>query len=164
MNVGDIVLKRGFFTKALSLRMQPSTEVERRLGYRSGRLAEGWWLLFMLDLPGVDDFEVRGYTHLSGGVTQGHLPRPPDSRTAEQRLRDGGFDLTRIKQNLIRDVFTLAGPNRLAKAIPVRGEFGADDYPPGSGIAQWTLLPGHEKRFKVAAFIGPGQVYSGMYT
>jgi hypothetical protein len=160
MQVGDVVLKGGFFTQALYLRGQSSAELERRLGYGAGRLAQGWRLLFMLDLPGVEDFEFRGYTHFSGGVVQGHL-NPPDKRTAEDRLRESGVDVLRSKQKVIREVFRLHGPNRLAKVIPVRT---GTEYPPGSGIPQWTLVRGREKRFEVAAFVAPGQLYNGNYT
>jgi hypothetical protein len=161
MNLDEIVFRRGFFTKALWLRMQPADPLEARIGYRSARLADGWWLLFMLEVPRVDEFEVRGYSHLSGGVVQGHLPSPPDPRNAEQRLHDGGYDLARIKSSLIGNSFRIDGPERLAKVLPVRSEFGLDDYPPGTGIAQWTLT--RAKAFRVAAFMGPGQVYDGYY-
>ena len=160
MQVGDIVTKGGFFTQAHYLRGQTSAEVERRLGYGPGRLSQGWYLLFILNMPDVEDFEFRGYTHFSGGVVQGHLSSPPDKRTAEERVRKSGVDVIRSKQKVIREVFTLQGPHRLAKVIPVR--YGTD-YPPGSGIPQWELREGREKRFKVAALVGPGQVYNGNY-
>lgn len=37
------------------------------------------------------------------------------------------------------------------------------EYPPGSGVPQWQLLENKALDWKVAAFIGPGQVYDGMY-
>ena len=57
----------GNFTKAIYLRSQPASEIERRLGYGAGRLARGWWLLFALEKPSPDNFEYGGYTHFSGG-------------------------------------------------------------------------------------------------
>jgi hypothetical protein len=158
VDVGDIVAARGFFTKAHWLRMRSSEEIERRIGYGPGRLADGWWLLFLIEMPAASDFEVRGYSHFSGGVVEGHLPMPPDPRTTEQRLRDDGYNLANIKRNLLATVFRLEGASRLAKVKPVRG---GSDYPPGEGIEQWTLI--REKPFKVAAFIGPGQRYEGLY-
>jgi hypothetical protein len=154
----------GYFTQAHYVRFQPAAELERRLGYRSGRLGEGWWLCFMMEMPATEDFEVRGFTQMSGGITQGHLASPPDPRNSEQRLKDGGYDLGRIKACLVAATFTLSGPKRLCKVVPVRGEFGSEDYPPGSGIPQWTLLKSRPKRFKVAARVGQGEIYTGNYT
>lgn len=162
MNLGTTIPCKGFFTKAHWLRMQTAAEVERRIGYRAGRLSQGWYLLFLLQKPTPDQFEFRGYSYMSNGIPFGHLPNPPDPRNAEQRLHQGGYDTARMKQGIIQNVFTLSGHNRLAKVIPARGEFGKLDYPPGSGIEQWTLtvpLP-----FQVASFIAPGEVYQGNYT
>lgn len=162
--VGQPVTLAGFFGKALFLRSQPAAELERRLGYRAGRLQQGWWLLFLTRMPRPEEFEFAGYSHLSGGVVQGHLPAPPDPRGAEARLRDGGYDLDGLKRDTIAGTFTLSGAERLAKVIPVapqEGEPGIPDYPPGSGVPQWKLiqpLPWH-----VAAFVGPGEEYRGMY-
>ena len=159
--VGRSIYKAGFFTKALYLRNQPSREVENRLGYRAGRLDEGWWLCFLQVMPRGDQFEVRGYSQMSGGVAQGHLKSPPDPRNAEQTLKADRFDLVKIKAGLIANTFKLSGPERLAKVIPARGEFGKDDYPQGTGIPQWTLTERLE--FMVAAFVGPGEDYQGFY-
>lgn len=162
MTKGETPWCDGFFTKAFWLRMQTSAELERRLGYRTGRMNDGWYLLFLLQMPTPDQFEFRGYSYLSGGVAQGHLANPPDRRNVEQQMRDEGKNLPQIKQRIIQDVFRLDGPERLAKVIPKRDPFGADDYPAGSGIAQWKLttpLP-----FKVVDFFAPGQTYTGFYT
>jgi hypothetical protein len=161
--LGQPVHRSGFVTQALYLRGQEAHELERRLGYRSGRLAAGWWLLFLTKMPAPHEFEIAGYSHLSGGVAQGHLARPPDPRTMESRARDEGLDLARVKKGLIRDTFSVLGerPQRLAKVLPVAGEFGGADYPPGSGIPQWKLTK--KLPFVVAAFVGPGQVYAGTY-
>ena len=162
LTVGGTAHLRGFFTKALYLRNQPSREIEKRLGYRAGRLDEGWWLCFLLVMPRGDEFEVRGYSQMSGGVAQGHLKSPPDPRNAEQTLKDGGVDLVKVKAGLIASTFRLSGPERLAKVIPARGEFGENDYPPGSGIPQWTLTK--PLQFKVVAFMGPHEDYQGTYS
>ncbi|MCX7889744.1 MAG: hypothetical protein N2422_08470 [Rhodobacteraceae bacterium] len=156
---GATLRRAGFFTRAGFLRGVVPAEVERRLGYRAGRLAQGWWLLVLTEMPGPADFELRGYSQMSGGVAQGHLPQPPDPRTAEARLGAEGFDLGRIKAGLIRDTFRLAGPDRLAKVVPVAGETGEADYPPGSGIPQWTLT--RPLAWSVAAFVAPGRVWMG---
>jgi hypothetical protein len=161
MKVGDIVRLGGYYTKARFFRGVSATEIERRIGYHSGRLARGWYLLFLLDPLQFSDFEVRGYSQMSGGVPQGHLPNPPDRRNSEQRLRAEGYDLDRIKKETVTDTFCLRGADRLAKVIPFAGEFGENDYPPGSGIPQWTLTT--IKQFKVAAFVNAGDKYMGDY-
>ena len=166
---------RGDFSKALYYRSQSSDEVERRIGYRAGRLRKGWWLLFLTEMPKTDQFEYRGYSQMSGGIAQGHLQRnlPADQRgpNAEQSLKAAGYNLTGtsyqakgMKQKTIEDTFRLQGWQRLAKVRPVAAEFGdADtpDYPPGTGIPQWTLT--HPLRWVAAAFVGPGEMYQGNY-
>lgn len=159
LTVGMPVTMRGFVTKASILRGKPADRLEQELGFQAGRLADGWHLLFLLRKPTADEFQYRGYTQMSGGVAMGHLAAPPDPRNAEQRLRDDGVDLAALKANTIATVFTLQGPDRLAKVAPVRDGL---DYPPGLGQPQWELtaaLP-----FTVAAFVGKGGMYSGGYS
>ena len=91
-------------------------------------------------------------------VLQGHL-WPPGGMTAEQRLRHGGFDMDRLKQKIIAEAFTLYGPTRLAKAIPINPQSGLMPYPPGSGIPWWKLVK--PLPFRVIELIGPGKTYSG---
>ncbi len=154
--VGHVVSRKGYFTKGMFLRSQPPREVEKRLGFEAGRMRDGWWLLLLTELPGPNDFEVRGYSQMSNGIAQGHLTAPPDPLNAEQRLRAEGYDVVRIKTGLIRDVFRLAGPDRLAKAVP---KAGGALYPQGSGIPQWELT--RELKWRVAAFVPPGASYTG---
>ena len=151
----------GFFTRALFLRGRTSQELEDLLGYGGGRLGQGWWLLFMVELPGPQDFEFRGYSQMSGGVARGHLPAPPDPRTAEQTLRDRGHDdesLAAFKRKFVAANFTLHGAARLAKVIP---KLPGRDYPPGRGIPQWELV--RARRFRVVAEVAPGAMYLGSY-
>ena len=149
----------GFFTKAWFMRQQPPAELERRLGFAQGRLARGWWLLFLEQMPTPNDFEFMGYTHMSGGVVQGHLRPGP---TAEQELKSSKFDVFGMKRRTILQTFRLSGPDRLAKLLPVGDASGAIPYPPGSGFPQWKLI--QPLKFRVWGLVGPGQMYSGDYT
>lgn len=169
--VGEVQTLKGDFSKALYYRCQPAAEVERRIGYRAGRLRDGWWLMFLTEMPAPDQYEFRGYSQMSGGIIQGHLPQNRNGKTAEDRLREGGYNLDGnpaqskgLKEKVIADVFRLSGPNRLAKVRPVAREHGdpdIPDYPQGSGIPQWTLV--RPLRWIAAAFVAPGQQYEGMY-
>lgn len=161
LTVGQILDRKGYFTEAWYLRSQPSGEVERRVGYGAGRLAKGWWLLFLTRKPTLSEFECRGYSQMSDGIPYGHLPAPPDPRNAEQRMRDDGIDLPRVKSNLVNQVFQISGHRRLAKIYPCQNTLGGNEYPPGSGIPQWELV--QPVPFRVAAFVGPGETYTGNY-
>lgn len=151
----------GNFTKAIYLRSQPSAELERRIGYGAGRLAQGWWLLFALEKPTAANFQFGGYTHFSGGRI-GH-PSLGDSRPAvEDSLKAtyGGDAALMAQRTASIAALQLAGPDRLAKVIPVaRGM----DYPAGTGIYQCNIGP-EPILCIVAAFVPPGQTYTGMYT
>lgn len=149
----------GFFTHARYLRSQPAEEIERRLGYRKGRLASGWWLLFLQQMPAPDQFEYRGYSQMSGGRAQGHLD--PGNPTAEETLLRSGVKVFSLKSRTLKDTFFLSGPGRLAKIVPIAGAFGALDYPPGSGIPQFELTV--PLTFRVVAEIAPGATYVGDY-
>jgi hypothetical protein len=170
--VGEMQRLKGDFSKALYYRGQPAAEIERRIGYRSGRLREGWWLMFLTVMPTADQFEYRGMSQMSGGIEAGHLPQNRSGPTAEDRLRSGGFNLSGsaqqtigLKQKTIETVFRLIGAERLAKVRPVaqaHGDPDSPDYPPGSGIPQWTLT--EPLVWVAAAFVAPGQTYQGNYT
>lgn len=169
--VGEIQMLKGFFTSARTIRMQPAAELERRLGFRFGRLSQGYWLMFLTKLPTVEQFEYRGMTHMSGGIFQGHKPEHRNDPNAEQLLQAQGVSLggnanqsKGAKHATLQDTFTLHGHMRLAKVRPIAAPVGdpnVPDYPPGSGFPQWELtvsLP-----WVAAAFVGPGKTYEGVY-
>lgn len=108
---------------------------------------------------------------MSRGVYEGHLLKNKNAPNAEQMLQAGGHNLfgtdaqeVGSKQRTIEDTFAVVGHLRLAKVRPVALELlGQTDteYPPGSGIPQWTLTK--PLLWKAAAFVEPGGVYSGNY-
>ena len=135
----------GYVTQYNWLRGQASLEIERRIGYGSGRLADGWYLLFLKTLPGIDDFDLKGYSHLPDGIpTGGH-------EDAEASLKTAGFDIRKLKLFVIKKEFSVSGPKRLVKVLPVAG---GSAYPPGSGIPQWRLTK--KLSFSVGAVVPPG--------
>jgi hypothetical protein len=153
MHVGEIVYRRGYITELPFVRGRTAAELDRLIGYRAGRLAEGWALLHLVRMPGPDEFEFRGYSHMSGGIAAG------EHRTAEGQLHQSGYDLGKLKQEIIRNKFRIAGARRLVKIVPNRTSFGAKDFPPGAGIPQWELR--REMPFRVAELIPPADAAGG---
>lgn len=162
-NVGDTIDMRGYFLQLHYIKGQSPAELERRIGFRLGRLSQGWFLFFMTRLPTPDDYEMHGYTHFSGGMVQGHLAHVSPPPIQEQRLvlEQGwsGADVRRFKEKQIVRQFSIAGPQRLAKVIPVVDHSAAETYPPGSGIPQWKAV--RPLPFLVKSALGPGEAYTG---
>lgn len=150
----------GNFTQAKFLRGHDGSELENRIGYGSGGLASGYWLLFALEKPDASNFEFGGYTHFSGSRIGDPLlgtQRP----TVESRLSSdlGGSSAVLKRKEMHIKGIQLFGPDRLAKIIPVER---VHEYPAGSGIYQCNVP--RPIRCKVAAFVAPGEIYRGDYT
>jgi hypothetical protein len=163
--VGDTIDMTGYFLQLKFIRGQSPAELERRIGFRPGRLSQGWYLFFMLRLPTPDDYEMHGYTHFSGGMVQGHLTHATRPPIQEQRLTlEQGWsaaDVRRFKERQIA-TFSISGFERLAKVIPIIDHSAIETYPPGSGIPQWKAVK--PLPFRVKAALGPNQAYTGDWT
>ena len=165
LKVGQETRMAGYVLRLDAIRGQPPAELERRLGFRVGRLAQGWRLLFLLDRPAPEQIELRGYTHWSDGAPSGHLL--PEAARAGRRAEDllqsqHGFsaqDLLKTKRGIIDRYFLLQGPSRIVKVMPVILHSDTETYPPGTGIQQWRLAV--PLRFRVKALVPPGQAYTG---
>ena len=90
------------------------------------------------NLPGVNDFELAGYSQVAGHHTQeqyGNLNSP-----ANKSEKDA---YEQKKKNAMAE-WGLYGTDRLIKVIPmIDHQIGMSDnyqYPPGSGIPQWKIL------------------------
>jgi hypothetical protein len=158
LTVGETVRQGGYVLLASHIRGRSPVLLEQVLGYRRTRLSRGWYLLFLLDPVSAGEFELHGYTHFSGGKAK------DSPLTAEQDLRARGVDVDRIKRRQAEERFKIHGPDRIAKVVPVIDHSGIETYPPGAGIPQWRLGVGVTKRFKVKAFVAPGQIYLGDYS
>jgi hypothetical protein len=154
VKLGETVKAKGYVTQLHFVRAKTGPQLEAILGFRADRLGFGWALLFLMEMPKPDDFEFRGMSQMSGGVPEGHREDRKDRRTAEERLKDAGTDLARLKQRIIDEVFATRGIRRLCKVIPNRDAFGSRDYPPGADVPQWELV--NKLRFKVVGLIPPG--------
>ena len=139
MRVGEKVSQKGYFTQKHYVAGKSCSNLESLLGFKAGRLAGGWALLALTKLPLPADFEFRGYSYFSGGIEKGHDPAKSDGKTMEVRLKDGKYDLAKLKAAIIRDTFTTTGSKRLVKVVPNDAPSGAKDYPPGAGVPQWEL-------------------------
>lgn len=162
LRIGQEIDAKGFFTQARYMRGVSLGDMERRVGYREGRLAEGAALLFLTRMPRADEFQFRGYTHMSNGVPLGHRPDAGTRLNAEQSLVADGVDVAALKAKIISGTFMVEGWTRLSKVLPARDAFGSNDFPPGPGIPQWEAMK--PLPWRVAAILKPGETYRGDYT
>jgi hypothetical protein len=128
----------GFFTKQKFIVGQSLSELERRLGYRCGRLAQGACVYRVEVLPGINDFEMYGYSQISGGrlETGGRY----DQRRAN-KIWPGNKDIEiENLKNIARSSWRLSGPDSLVKVIPVTPHSQSETYPPGTGVPQWRMI------------------------
>lgn len=153
MEVGDSLSIKGYITQLHFVAKKTGAQLESLLGFKAGRMGLGWAMLHLAKMPKPSDVQFRGYSRMSGGIAKGHLKNPLDKRTAEQKLEDDEYDVVKLKEAIIKTVFTISGTKRLVKIIPNRKPSGNKDYPPGAGIPQWELVK--PLKFKVAAVILP---------
>lgn len=160
--INQRVKRGGFVTPLLSVINQSAGELERRIGYASGRMAKGWALLFLKENVEGHEFRYAGYSHFSGGRI-GH-PRGGDARTrVEDDLAKLVGSVADMRAKGAARIFQLTGPNRIVKLIPTADE-NADletheNYPVGTGIPQFILT--EQKWFVVGAIVGAGMVHLG---
>ena len=167
MNVGEIVMQKGYITRLDPIYGRSSNEIESLLGFRMGFLNEGWWLLALMDRPAVHEFEMRGAAWFSDGVPGGHKLGKGIDRAAlqpERSLLDRGWrerDVTALKQKQAAQ-FQLTGRTRLVKVVPKRrSSDDPTDYPPGQVLSQWALLV--PKRFIVIGEVGQNELPIGQF-
>jgi hypothetical protein len=120
------IMVTGFITREAFLLGKTLAEMERVLGYRSGRLAAGVSIYALLRLPQNHEFKFAGYTHWPGG-------EPVGGRPAVE------FDEAKIKNDIREHKWALRGPNRVVKVKPLTAHSEAEVYPPGAGAEQWVL-------------------------
>lgn len=126
MKVGDLMPVSGCVTQDKFILGRSLPEIERNLGFHSGRLAKGMLVVALLELPRADQFSFAGYSQVAT-----HRFKP--SGTLDERV---------AKANVIAG-WTLSGPNRLVKVYATtRHDPGLKpdiQYPPGLGVPQWDI-------------------------
>jgi hypothetical protein len=137
VTTGEVSLG-GFVTLQLHLQGQTLEEIERRLGFDSGRLSLGAWFATPTRLPGPDDFQFAGYSQVAGHYTKARYGNINDPDTGWEKQ---AYVLR--KKNVIAG-WQLYGINRLIKVVPMIGHSPnlSNDYqyPPGNGIPQWKIV------------------------
>jgi hypothetical protein len=168
---GHFYCEQGFVGRLSYIRGQSSAEIERRIGYRAGRLSGGWALLVLLRKPEPAEFELAGYSQLSDGMFGGQLPSGAPVRVsvdADARSRDSAADArygtgySILKRNA-RQAMEIGGPDCVVKVIPQMPHIGSmprdEQYPAGSGVPQWRLCA--KLPFICATLVPAGSSYSG---
>jgi len=170
LQVGQLAITKGFIARLIHVVNQPAAELEQRLGFRTGRLGQGWMLLLLKESIAPGEFAFAGYTNSSGGRSKVTTPSGIEhtpiedqvrarSTAIDEKLGTGWFK----QQKDLAGSFVLTGSQRIVKVVPHMPHMAGipDDvqYPPGTGVPQWILTK--EKQFLVAAVIGRGGTYAG---
>lgn len=142
----------GYFTLRKFIDGCGRNELERRLGYRAGRLLSGWQVLTPESPLKVDDF-----------VWQGSADNPDGKISDTNALFFGhvvadfleyiNLDI-REQNRLFLTIVRPSGPYSICKIRPKKAHTADEIYPPGSAkVSQWKLkVP---VKFKVVEEHGP---------
>lgn len=129
MQLHEIIQVKGCITQEKYIKGKSPRELERLLGFHKGRLDAGAVIAVLIQLPVPNQFELLGY-----------------SQVAEHRFNEDaikGLSVSTLKELVVRESFTLVGPKRLVKIIPLMNHdrlMSSDlQYPPGLGVPQWKL-------------------------
>jgi hypothetical protein len=149
ISLGQYVLLAGNVTTLQWIKPGYEAETEAALGFHRGRLAQGYWILVLKQLPRPDQFRFDGTTLNSGGrlglpaaTSAGDLRRPKvHDQVLGQRGTAGYADL---QARTLRDV-RVQGEQRIAKVLPGTRHDAlmapSAQYPAGGGGLQWSILP-----------------------
>ncbi|CAN5898825.1 hypothetical protein BH11BAC4_BH11BAC4_14760 [soil metagenome] len=147
MFLNKIIDVKGCITQEKYVKGKSPGEIERILGFHSGRLSTGMVVAALSAIPTNDQFDLLGYTQVA------------EHRFDASKLK--GLEVNNLKDILRKTVFTRYGLNRLIKIRPNTSHQNSmsddDQYPPGLGVPQWklkALIPA-----KVIAIVLPGQRY-----
>ena len=158
LSLGSRTSMGGYATKMIYIAGQQPQELEDRIGYHRGRLAQGFLVLVLDDRIVPSEIELVGHSHFSGGRI-GH-PKLTGRITAEDSLRQafGGGLVSRQKQ-LLAQTLNTGGSDTVVKVLPsIRHDPAMPDYeqyPVGTGIPQFNLTT--KKNFVVRAVVGAGK-------
>jgi hypothetical protein len=153
MHVGETIHRKGCFTQLKYIAGQSLSEIERRLGYRTGRLAQGAYVVQASELPGAHEFNLLAYSQTPGDRFKTEGSYDPHKAKAMY----GDLDHNKLR-HLVRSGWQISGPDSLVKIIPITEHSNREMYPPGSGVPQWEMTT--PLRCRVAAFVEPNQHFT----
>jgi hypothetical protein len=134
-----IITLRGFFTSQKWLLGKTLSEIELLVGYRPGRLSTlGVSVYGFTRVPENWEFEVTGYTNVSGGMTMDPAWVAADRNAAAYYAKFGMRSSETVLKDNARASMMISGRNRLIKVKPLLDD-PFDPYPPGQGIPQWHV-------------------------
>ena len=125
MKVGDIVQVSGCITKEKFIAGRTLADIEKILGFHSGRLFGGIAVVVLTELPAMQQFDLAAYSNVAT-----HRHKAPE-----------GFNIEKLKADA-KATWAMTGFERLVKVLPVvRHDPNMDpdfQYPPGHGAPQWV--------------------------
>lgn len=143
----NFLIVRGCITQEKYIKGRTLSELENILGFHAGRLSQGATIAALLQVPTKSQFNLLGYTQVA------------EHKINQEAFK--GLDTDKLKDLLLREIFTTVGINRLVKVIAKTEHSKAmsddEQYPPGWGVPQWKLTA--EMPAQVIAELKPGERY-----
>ena len=156
---GETVEIKGDVTTLGGTGLFDASNVERMLGYGTGRLAKGYYIALLKQRLTEDDFQFGGIALRSDGRVG--LPAaswPEDKlrlRVHDEIMSERGEHGYRMLQKRALTGIGETGEDRLAKILPTilhtEGLPPNVQYPMGGGALQWRLTK--ERQFLIAAYV-----------
>ncbi len=147
MHLHQSLTVRGCITQEKYIKGKSLSELERILGFHTGRLRNGIVVAALQQTPTRDQFDLLGYTQVAGHKINGD--------TFE------GLEIDKLKELVIKTVFSNSDVERLVKVLPNTPHSNVMDndsqYPPGQGVPQWKLT--QPLNAQVVAIVTEGQKY-----
>ena len=147
MLLHEIIQIKGCITQEHYIKGRSFAELERILGFQTGRLDKGIVVAALTQLPAAHQFELLGYSQVAE-----HKHSPDATK---------GLDVKKLKEIVLKEAFTLFGYKRLVKVMANQShndQLNNDtQYPPGQGVPQWKLTSPVDA--KVVAIVLPRKVY-----
>ena len=148
MHLHQSLTVRGCITQEKYIKGKSLPELERILGFHTGRLRNGIIVAALQQTPTKDQFDLLGYTQVAGHKINGDTFK--------------GLKVDKLKELVIKTKFSNPeGSERLVKVLPNTPHSVVMDndtqYPPGQGVPQWKLTK--PLNAQVVAIVAEGQKY-----
>lgn len=94
---------RGCITQEKYIKGRTLSELESTLGFHAGRLSNGATVAALLQVPAKSQFNLLGYTQVA------------EHKISREAFK--GLDVDKLKELLVKEIFTTVGVNRLVKVM-----------------------------------------------